>query len=89
MRLTIDKNKGLDLQLSLNASSVQRYHRTEREEDRSLDLSLSPPSLQLKEVNNSDSSESSTIGSVDFSKNSTASLGLSTLDLTMSIRALE
>jgi hypothetical protein len=85
----VDKIKGLDLQLSLKASSVQSCHRTEKVEDRSLELSLSPPSSQLKEVINLNSSESSTIGSVNVSKSSTASLGLSTSDLTMSIRALE
>lgn len=86
--MAMDKN-GLDLQLSLNASSFKNCHRNVREESSSLELSLAPPSLQLKEVNNLDSSESSTVGSVSVSNSSTASLGLSTLDLTMSIRALE
>ncbi|KAJ3702199.1 hypothetical protein LUZ61_005904 [Rhynchospora tenuis] len=84
VKMTMEKINGLDLQLGLNPSAFNRM--TERE-DSSLELSLSPPSLHVKEVNNSDSSESSTIGSV--SNNSTAALGLSTLDLTMSIRASE
>lgn len=85
--MTMEKINGVDLQLSLNPGLFRTCHRTEREEHSSLELSLSPPSLKEKEVNNLGSSERSTVGSV--SNCSTASLGLSTLDLTMSIRALE
>ncbi|KAJ4768023.1 Homeodomain-like superfamily protein [Rhynchospora pubera] len=86
MKKTMEKINGLDLQLALNPSAFKNCRKTERE-DSSLELSLSPPSLNVKEVNYSDSSESSTI--VNVSNSSKATLGLSTLDLTMSIRALE
>lgn len=88
--MTMEKINGpVDLQLSLNPSLFKTCHRTEREEHSSLELSLSPPSLKEQEVNNLGSSERSTVGSVSVSNCSTATLGLSTLDLTMSIRALE
>ncbi|KAJ1687577.1 hypothetical protein LUZ63_018967 [Rhynchospora breviuscula] len=86
MKKTMEQINGLDLQLGLNPSAFKNCRKTERE-DSSLELSLSLPSLNVKEVNNSDSSESSTI--VNVSNSSKAALGLSTLDLTMSIRALE
>ncbi|KAJ3692153.1 hypothetical protein LUZ60_012503 [Juncus effusus] len=85
LKMTIENDYEPDLQLSLspnlkcNADPIKPNSTTE-EVDSKLSLSLSPPSSMQKQHPSKSATTESTSG---------AALGLSTLDLTMSIKALE
>jgi hypothetical protein len=93
-KLSIGNDSAPDLQLSLssnlkcNAKSFKPKLATEEETDRKLSLSLSPPSCMQRLMNTSSNSQTNKSPLERESMNE-AAVGPSTLDLTMSIKALE
>jgi hypothetical protein len=94
LKLSIGNDSSPDLQLSLspnlkcNAASFKPKLATEEGADSKLSLSLSPPSFMQRLLNTSSNSQTNK-SSLERESTNEAAAGPSTLDLTMSIKALE
>lgn len=96
LKLSIGNDSAPDLQLSLSpnlkhnaATSFKPNMATEEEMDSKLSLSLSPPSCMQRLLNTPSNSQTNKRLLERDQNTSEAAAGPSTLDLTMSIKALE